>query len=206
MLTHPLRHHGFLQQLKAFHAGLGLHQREPGDVAAGPGEARHMAGLEGSRVAHEYDGDGRGCGFGCACVDRAWGHYDINLKADQFRRQFAHTFWFSLCSAVLNGDVPTLNVAEVLQPLAEGFKGIGKYGWTVPQKADANRPFPLRPRRERPRDHRAAEERYELAPLQIGQRPLPSLQCRWGQDGGRVPSVCRALAYRGMTGRSFGQT
>ena len=91
-----------------------------------------MTGLEWSRVAHEYDGDGRGRVLRCACVDGAWGHYDIDLKADQFRRQLAHAFWLSLCPAVLNGDRPTLNITEVLQPLTEGFKGIGKYGRTVP--------------------------------------------------------------------------
>src|SRR5206468_2966743 len=106
-------------------------------VAARPREAGHVAGSDRVRVAHEDDGDRRGRPFRRLGVDGTWYDDDIDLEPNKFLRQFAHPFWFPLRPPVLDGDVPTLHVAQVAKPLPKSFGGFRKRGRTVPQKTDA---------------------------------------------------------------------
>ena len=128
---------GALEQLQAFDACLRHHHRKPGDVAARPREAGHVAGGDRVRVAHEDDGDRRGRPFRRLGVDGTWYDDDIDLEPNKFLRQFAHPFWLPLRPPVLDGDVPTLHVAQVAKPLPKSFGGFRKRGRTVPQKTDA---------------------------------------------------------------------
>src|SRR3954453_14755933 len=78
--------------------------------------------------------DRRGRPFGRLGVDRTRRNDDIDLEPDQFLREFARPFRFSLRPPVLDGDVPTLHVAQVTKPLPKSFDGIRKHGRTIPQK------------------------------------------------------------------------
>ena len=104
-----------------------------------PGRARlrHMAAAERVRVTHEYDRNRRGRSLSRRGVDGARCHDDIDLEPDKFLRKFAHPLRFALRPSVLDGDSPSLHIAQLAKSLAESFKGIRKYVRTVPQKTDA---------------------------------------------------------------------
>ena len=127
-----------------------------------------MATAERVRVTHEYDRDRRGGSLSRRGVDGARCHDDIDLKPDKFLRKFAHPLRFALRPSVLDGDGPSLHIAELAKSLAESFKGIHKCVWTVPQKADpVDLAWLLCMRRKRPRDRRATKKHDELAPLHV---------------------------------------
>src|SRR3990172_8185575 len=128
---------GLLEQLQAFDVCLSHHQGEPGDVAARPRKAGHVAAPERIRVAHEYDGNRRGRSLGRPSVDGTRCDDDIDLEPGKFLRKFAHPFWLPLRPPVLDGEVSTLHVAQIAKPLTKGFDGIRKHGRTLPQKTDA---------------------------------------------------------------------
>ena len=126
-----------------------------------------MAAAERVRVAYEDDGDRRGRPFRRLGVDGTWYDDDIDLEPDEFLRQFAHSFWLPLRPPVLDGDVPTLHVAQVAKPLAKSFGGIRIHGRTVPQKTDAvDLRCLLCMRGERPTRHRDTGKEDEFAAFQ----------------------------------------
>ena len=96
-----------------------------------------MAGGERVRVAHENDRNRRGRSLSRRGVDGTRCHDDIDLEPDKFLRKFAHPLRLAFRPSVLDGDVPALHIAQLAKSLAESFKGIRKYVWTVPQKTDA---------------------------------------------------------------------
>src|SRR5262245_15136324 len=126
-----------LQYLEALHTGLSHHHGESSDVAAWPGETRHMAAAKRVRVTHKYYWDRRGRSLNRRGVDGTRGHDDIDLKPDKFIGKFAHPLRFALRPSVLDGDGPPLHVPQLAKSLAESFKGIRKYVRSVPQKTNA---------------------------------------------------------------------
>ena len=89
-----------------------------------PGRARlrHMATAERVRVTYEYDRDRRGRSLSRLGVDGARCHDDIDLEPDKFLRKFAHPLWFALRPSVLDGDIPSLHIAQVAKPLAKASR------------------------------------------------------------------------------------
>ena len=92
---------------------------QPGDIAAGPRQACNVAGTERVGVAHEHDGNGRGRVLCRTGVDRARRHDDIDLEPNQLGREIRKPLWVAIRRAVLDHDVPPLDVSELTQPLAE---------------------------------------------------------------------------------------
>ena len=91
-----------------------------------------MAAAERVRVTHEYDRNRRGRSLSRGSVDGTRGHDDIDLEPDKFLRKFAHSLRLALRPSVLDGDSPSLHIAQLAKSLAESFKGIRKYVRTVP--------------------------------------------------------------------------
>ncbi len=155
---------GLLEQLQEFDVGLGHHDGEPGDIAARPREAGHVAAAERVRVAHEDYGNRRGRSLGRPGVDGTRGNDDIDLEPDQFLRKFAHPFRLPLRPPILDGDGPTLYVAQVAQSAAESFDGIRKHGRTVPQESDTPEvALLLRERAKRRREQTRAKNYQDFA-------------------------------------------
>ena len=132
-----------------------------------PGRARLSTkpAPTGSMISHEYDRHGAGrllqCDHGCA----PGGHDDVRGKRDQFRHVSAGVA--GVCApANLDAAVAAVGPAELLQRLYERrFAGLSFriVRGRVHEHADAPHALSLlRPRRERPRDRRAAEKRNEL--------------------------------------------
>ena len=89
-----------------------------------------------------------------------------DLAANQFRRQRRQAFDLVLGPAIFDRDVLSLDIACVLEALAECAQmfGVALRRLAVEEPNHRHRRL-LRARRERPRHHSAAEQRDELAPL-----------------------------------------
>ena len=90
-----------------------------------PGRARLATWLtaERVRVTYEYDRNRRGRSLSRLGVDGARCHDDIDLEPDKFLRKFAHPLRFALRPSVLDGDGPSLHIAQVAKSLAETLQG-----------------------------------------------------------------------------------
>src|SRR5262245_66284445 len=86
-----------------------------------------MPAAERVRMAHEDDGNRRGRLLGRLGVDGAWRHDNIDLEPDQFFRQRLHSIRLPLTPPVFDDEVAILHIAEIAQPLTEGFDFIRKY-------------------------------------------------------------------------------
>src|SRR4029450_11391998 len=93
------------------------------------------------------------------------GHLSPNQNGRQLRRQRRQSIVLSLRPAVFNRHVFALNVAGVLQALAEPAQTLSEpvRGLAVEESDHRHRRL-LPPRRQRPRRRRTAEQRDELAP------------------------------------------
>src|SRR5262249_48243440 len=125
--------------------------------------------------SREYDWDGRSHLLCCRdsgpnCED------DIHLEADELGCDFVIALVASLRPAILDSDGAALDPAKFTQPLHEG-RGprIPVQRRARPQKADGPQLRLLRTRGERPRGRRAAEQRDEVAALQLTKLHSPPL-------------------------------
>jgi len=116
--------------------------------------------------AGEHDWDGRGRRFGGQCRSVASGcDDDRHLAPDEVLRQPRQPVILTLGRAILDRDVLPLDIAGFLEALAERRHQVGRsFNRRASQKTDHRQRRLLRPRRERPRDSRAAEQCDELAP------------------------------------------
>src|SRR5262245_3106972 len=155
----------FPEQLQAFPFHFHRDRGQPGDVAAGPRQARDEAC--GNRIAdsHHDEGDCPGCILDRDRGGRAGGHNHLDVQGDQFGDQRGKDLILSLRPAIFDGNVAALLVAERTQPVAEWRDEIRfKLGGRVAQETNPGdfRGRLLRARHERP-SCRAAEQRDELA-------------------------------------------
>src|SRR5215471_18658948 len=92
---------------------------------------------------------------------------DIDLEPDQFGGNLSETLAAALRPANLNRDVATFHPTEFAQPLHECGEPLAlDQGRGGAQESDGRQLAGLlRARRERPRRHRAAEQRDERAPF-----------------------------------------
>src|SRR5262245_17083191 len=97
------------EQFQDFEDCFRHHRGEPGDVAAGPREADHVAASDRLCMAHEYDGYRRGRLLGRLGVNGTRCDDDIHLEVDEFHRELAHSFGSPLCPSELDGDVLALD-------------------------------------------------------------------------------------------------
>jgi hypothetical protein len=106
---------------------------------------------------------------------------DIRRECNQFGGKFAKTLGLNRRPTALDPYVAAVGPAQLLQRLHERCHPALRLwivGSKVHEHADPPHPFGLlRPRRERPRRNRAAEQRHELPPSHAGHgRPLQ--RCR----------------------------
>src|SRR5262245_11247173 len=84
---------------------------------------------------------------------------------DQIGRQCRQPIVLLLRPAILDGDIPTLDKASFAQAMAEGAQPARvPVGGCAAEIPDHRQPSLLRPRRNRPRRCRTADQRDELAP------------------------------------------
>src|SRR5262245_57279653 len=91
---------------------------------------------------------------------------NVDIEPDEFSRELGQALGASVCPAILDRDGAPFNPAKFVEPLhkSSGPRCPGRRR-RRPQIADGRQLARLlRPRRERPRRRRAAEQRDELAP------------------------------------------
>src|SRR5262245_9161969 len=127
---------------------------------------------------------------------------DIDLEPDQFGGNLSETLAAALRPANLNRDVATFHPTEFAQPLHECGEPLAlDQGRGGAQESDGRQLAGLlRARRERPRSRRA-EERDELASLQVTEHSVPSqgriAEYRISEDqSGGVPLCVNYLTLR----------
>src|SRR5262249_7893905 len=160
--------HQLAQEFQPLCRQLGREETDAGQIPARPSETGNEANSHRVITGHEDDGDRRRCCLGCE-YRRYTGRSDYgNLAANEIGRQYWQSIKLILGPAVFDRHVLAHDIASLLQALAERpqpFRDrIGRSGVQIPDHWHRRL---LRPRRERPADGRAAEQRDELAALQL---------------------------------------
>src|SRR5262249_17109558 len=148
-------------------------------------------------------------------AQRAAGQYEVWRQRDQFRRVSAIAIDIVLAPAGVDPDVAAVAPSQLLQGLLER-RQLDLAAWIVRGPVHEHTEPPhalglLRPRRERPRYCRAAEQRYERAPLHPRNHSITSSARASSVDGISMPSalaVGRLIKNSNLvdctTGRSAG--
>jgi len=130
---------------------------------------------------------------------RAPGNDQVDRKMDQLGRQGRKSLRTPLGKTILEAMTLSLDVTQVPQPVPQSLErwpGLIRENTDFPQTARR-----LRPRHERPRDRRAAEQRDELTPL----HSITS-SARTSRPGGTVkPSAFAVLILMGTSKNSSRQ-
>src|SRR4051812_10670928 len=110
-------------------------------------------------------------------------HDQIDLAADEIGGQCGQPIVMALRPAVFDRQILSLDVAGFAQSLAErGHKWCTQARRPGAEVSDHRHRLLLRPRRERPRDRRAAQQKYQLAASHA--RPLALTASRdYGSTG-----------------------
>ena len=148
-------------------------------VPARPGEAGDKAKPDGIVADDKNDGDRSGYRLGRERRSGASGRGDHrDLPTNQFGRQSGQPIHLILSPAVFDRHVLALDIAGVLQALAECAQAVRDHvrrsGF---EKSDHRHRRLLRARRARPCRRCAAEQRDELAPPDV-EHEAPSQGCR----------------------------
>src|SRR5262249_21602399 len=140
---------------------------EPSRVAAGPGETGHEPQLDRINSSDEDERNSLGSRFDCKRGDgstESSNHRD--LSAYQISSHGREPLISIFRPAILDRNGLIFDVAGLRQSLPEPSNiGRGFARRATAKKPDHRHGRPLRARRKRPRDRRAAEERDELAPF-----------------------------------------
>ncbi len=113
---------GELRKLQILASQLRPNEREPGHVAAWPGETRSESRPDRIANADEYDRHGRRCVPRSHSRRRAEGHDHRWLDLRQFPGQRGKTIAISVREPLLEHEVLTVSVSEVPESLPEGVK------------------------------------------------------------------------------------
>src|SRR5262249_14075575 len=141
-------------------------RKDPGGVAAGPAQALDITGADRVGNLHEHDGHRAGCLQQRTHADTAGGQDHVRRERDQFRDISAVVSLVQI-PAMLDLHVAADRPAQLLQTLQERRAACWRNGFPrrlAHEHADAPHALPLlRPRRERPPNRRAAEQRDDIA-------------------------------------------
>src|SRR5262245_30490386 len=158
-----------LEHFKPFGANAVIVRGEARDVATRSRQAIDEARADRINDEHKHDRHGAGCLPRRPDGRTAGGEDDVWCKRRQFGRVFARIVHIAPGPAIVDLDVLPDRPAQLLQSLQESriadlrlriVRGVGH------EHADAGYFLALlRARRKRPRGSRAADERYERAPL-----------------------------------------
>jgi hypothetical protein len=160
--------HQLAQKLQPLCRQLVRKKVDPGQVAAGPGKARDETSSDRVVADVENDRNGRGC---CLGRERRQvppeGGDHCDAAANEIGGQRRQSIGLVVGPTVFYRDVLAFDVANVLEPLAEGphrfYVALGRL-WV--EETDHRHRCLLRPCRKRPR-RGATEQRYELTPFQL---------------------------------------
>jgi hypothetical protein len=153
-----------MQQSKLLCPELSKDKRDTGDIAARPVETGDETELNRVTTACEDDRDRRSRRFGYHCRGSVMRSDHRHLTAYQISCEVGQSFLLVLRPAILDRDILALDVSGFTNALPE----CGQIACTISkrraaEKADHRHGRLLRPRRDRPRGRRAAEQRDELA-------------------------------------------
>src|SRR5262245_1704177 len=164
--------HQLLQQFQPLRLKLSSERGEPRDVRGWMRQTRHDTAVDGVTDS-AHDNGNRCCGLlrgehGLGAPSEN----DVYFETNQIVRQLRKSLIAPSCIAVLETHVFSLDIAEITESLSKGIDGRQRF---ERQDTDGDY-FPrlLRPRRERPRGRRAAEQRDELAPSQLRAHSISS--------------------------------
>src|SRR5262245_29737579 len=161
-----------------------------------------------SDIHHHNGNPGRGMFRGSRRLIRRR-HDDVHLQAYQLGHEIGVSIEPSLGKTTLDDDVLAFDKSALTQSIEESLTGgLRRDRRIIRQETDAiDFASLLRTRRARPSRSRAAEQRYELAPL----HSITSSARASSVDGTSTPSalaVCRLMTSSNvvacMTGRSAG--
>ena len=124
-------------QLQAFGADLRVHERDAGDVAAGPGQAGDESVADGISRQRHHDRSRWSGAHGRAGGCRHVGHDDVALELDEPGGQTGQLVRGLSGIAPVDDDVLAFDVAELAQSLPERLRWLGPGGVQTQQDADA---------------------------------------------------------------------
>src|SRR5262249_26388682 len=155
---------GLFEQLQPFAPDRRLRTAEASNVSFRAGDVLDQASGGWVTAASEDDWDALRLPLRCArrCGPSSDNH--IRCQRYKLRRRTLHPILISSANATLNLQVATFDPPEFGQPPEEG-RGDGPFVIAVKPTNQPHAAVLLRPRRQRPRDSSAAEQRDELAPL-----------------------------------------
>src|SRR5262249_16022075 len=121
------------------------------------------------RISHPSEYDRNGSRFAAKCLNRGRGisHDHVRLQGDQFLRSGREAVGVDGRPAIINPDIVAIDPTKLRKPGADYLGEFLSYGVALRicnQHTDAT-PTLLRPRRQRPRRRRGAEEGEELAAI-----------------------------------------
>src|SRR5262245_22893251 len=155
-----------IENLYPFAAQLRLVGDEAGDRAAGVRQACDKATAD--RIGHvdEINGDCAALLHKCGDLRRGLNEHHFRSLFDNLFCKAPHPIGITSRPAIVGPEVTAVGPAQSLQSLAE--RGQVPMTFRIIRTPHQHRDLPhalalLRPRRERPRGRRAAEQRYELA-------------------------------------------
>src|SRR5262249_53462537 len=200
------------QQIESFAGNIRCLVHQTSDVATRSRQTRDQASPDWVRYHREHDRDDR---RRLLCREGCWGcHRDnhIDLAPDKLGRDFDEALSASLCPAILNRKVATVDPGEFTESLHKSGNPVALNRRVGTQESDG-RYFArlLRPHRERPRGCRAAEQRDEVATVHLRGHSITSSTLASSCGGTSRPSalaVCRLMANSNLvdcnTGSSAG--
>jgi hypothetical protein len=110
-----------LEELHTFSFQLRSQDGKSRDISSRAREAHHEPTPNGIGRGRHDDGDRPGRLHGCESAGRPRGHDDDRIETDQVGRELGEPLVSPFCPSVLNGNVLTLDVAQVAELLSEGL-------------------------------------------------------------------------------------
>ena len=108
-----------LDDFQLLHSRFGKYDREPGQVAPGPGQARYETGRKEVAGARGDNRDDGGCGHCRPCTVGSSGEDDVDFELREFLGQFWKALNPALGPPVFNDDVLPFDVIQRPQPIAK---------------------------------------------------------------------------------------
>src|SRR5262245_31791976 len=143
---------------------MGVLARKAGDIATRSRERSYDTGADGVACCREDDRD---CGCRLLCCERGQrvvGDDYIDLESHELICNLDKTLAASVRPAILDRDIAPLRPTYLPQPGDKCRSPLTLRRRRARAQQPDGRHLPLRPRRERPRGRRTAEQRDELAP------------------------------------------